>query len=306
MSAKLFLLGWKVVDKLPEFFVRTVAMLASDLLWLRRGKGVRQLERNLYRVRPGMNQRAMRRLSRMGMRFYTRYYVDALRLRTFSDAQIRARCRVEGMHRLQETFASNKSAVLGLAHMGNWDLAGRFASLEISPVTTVAERLEPPELFDEFVSLREDLGLEIFALGEDGLVRKLLNSLRNHPRIVPLLFDRDLSDNGVEVEFFGESASMAKGPAVLALAGKSPLFPISLYHERLRGKARRAAGSPWGMVLVVHEEVKPDLESGVDQVQSMTQRCAAVLAETIADRPWEWHMLQKVFTSDLNQSALER
>lgn len=322
MSAKLFILAWRVVGRIPEALVRTVAMAASDVIWLRRGKGVARLESNLRRVRPGVSKRHLRRISRMGMRAYTRYYVDAFRLRSFSDAQIRARCRIENRERLDEVFASGKSAVLALGHIGNWDLAGAYAALEIAPVTTVAERLNPPELYDAFVEFRESLGMELFALGDEGVVRGLLAALRRPPRIVPLLMDRDLSHNGVEVEFFGEPARMAKGPAVIALAGRSPLFPVTFYHERLRGAARRAAGSPWGMVLVIHPEVQPeaagqperDLKNGAtnkeqrkpsrdEQIKSMIQRCADTLAIEIEKRPWEWHMLQRVFTADFAESA---
>jgi len=306
VSAKLFLLAWRAIDKFPESLVRTLAMGVSDLVWLRRGKGVSRLEANLRRVRPNASRHHLRRLSRMGMRAYTRYYIDAFRLRSFSDEQIRARCRVENRELLDDVFAQGKSAVLGLGHIGNWDLAGAYAALEIAPVTTVAERLNPPEVFDAFVNFRESLGMEIFALGDDGVVRGLLAALRRPPRIVPLLFDRDLSHNGVEVEFFGEPARMAKGPAVVALAGKSPLFPVTFYHERLRGAARRAAGSPWGMVLTIHPEIKPESGTREEQIASMIQRCADSLAGEIAKRPWEWHMLQRVFTADLDWLKSEK
>jgi len=300
VTSRLFLLAWHSIGKFPEAFVRTIAMAVSDLMWLRGGKGVRRLEANLRRVRPNVSRRHLRRLSRMGMRAYTRYYVDVFRLRSFTDAQIRARCRMENRERLDEVFAAGKSAVLGLGHIGNWDLAGAYAALEIAPVTTVAERLNPPELFEAFVDFRESLGMEIFPLGDEGVVRGLLAALRRPPRVVPLLFDRDLSHNGVEVEFFGEPARMAKGPAVVALAGKSPLFPVTFYHERLRGAARKAAGSPWGMVLQIHPEVKPGAGDRETQIQSMIQRCADTLATEIAKRPWEWHMLQRVFSADLD------
>ncbi|HLS03728.1 MAG TPA: phosphatidylinositol mannoside acyltransferase, partial [Actinomycetales bacterium] len=129
MSAKLFLIAWRIIDRFPEALVRTIAMAVSDLAWLRRGKGVRQLEKNLRRVRPTVSQRHLRRLSRLGMRAYTRYYIDAFRLRSFTDAQISARCRIVNRELLDEVFAAGKSAVLGLGHIGNWDLAGRYAGL---------------------------------------------------------------------------------------------------------------------------------------------------------------------------------
>ena len=48
---------------------------------------------------------------------------------------------------------------LALGHIGNWDLAGAWATRAVAPVTTVAERLEPEELFQEFVAFRESIGL---------------------------------------------------------------------------------------------------------------------------------------------------
>src|SRR5690625_7914710 len=98
-------------------------MAVSDLMWLRGGKGVRRLEENLRRVRPNVSRRHLRRLSRMRMRAYTRYYVDAFRLRSLTDAPIRARCRMENRERPDELSALGKCAVCGPGHIRSCDLA---------------------------------------------------------------------------------------------------------------------------------------------------------------------------------------
>src|SRR5690625_2841340 len=180
----------------------------------------------------------------MGMRAYTRYYVDVFRLRSFTDAQIRARCRMENRERLDEVFAAGKSAVLGLGHIGNWDLAGAYAALEIAPVTTVAERLNPPELFEAFVDFRESLGMEIFPLGDEGVVRGLLAALRRPTFLVALRRGRGVSRRGVGGARLAGPAPMPRGPAVAALGVQFPLSGGRGARAPTAGPLAMRAGSP--------------------------------------------------------------
>ena len=47
--------------------------------------------------------------------------------------------------------------------------------------------------------------------------------------VVCLLADRDLTGDGVEVEFFGERTTLPGGPAMIALRGGAPLLPVGCY-----------------------------------------------------------------------------
>lgn len=298
--ATAFRIAWFLAGRLPEPVVRAAAVTAADFAWLRRPKDVRRLESNLARVRPDATPKQIRRLTRAGMRSYLRYYADVFRMPRITDEQVLARCRAINIERILEPLAAGQSVVCALGHVGNWDLAGRFAGLALGPVTTVAERVEPAELFDQYVKFREELGMRILAFGDDGVVRSLIKTLRGPGNVVPLLMDRDLSASGVEVEMFGHGVKMAPGPAVLALGANAPLIPVTLYHERLRGAKRRAAGSPWGMVVKFHEPVPVPAGSRAEQVQQMIQASADAIAGTIERYPWEWHMLQRVFVADLD------
>lgn len=307
-SGRLFEIAWNVLPRLPRPVVRWVFAAAADVAWLVRPAGVRRLEANYARVRPGQSRRALRRLSRAGMRSYMRYYAEAFTLRGMTPEQIEARVRLADAEHVFAARDAGRSVVGALGHLGNWDLAGAYAGSHIMPVTTVAERLEPPHLFEEFLAFRQDLGMEILALGDDGVFQSLLRAVRaTPPRLVPLLADRDLAASGIEVDMFGRRARVAAGPAALSVATGAPLVPISLFYERLTGDRRRRAGSPWGIVIRFHPEVTTDPAlSRKERTAAATQGWVDALTGAIAEKPEDWHMLQHVFVEDLDPERYAR
>ena len=56
--------------------------------------------------------------------------------------------------------------------------------------------------------------------------RCLRERLREN-KVVCLVADRDLSHNGIEVDFFGEATRMPGGPAVLAATTGAALLPVA-------------------------------------------------------------------------------
>jgi KDO2-lipid IV(A) lauroyltransferase len=291
-----YLLGWRLIAALPQPIAYALFALIADVAWWRRGKGVRRLESNLARAAPGAGPQELRRLARAGMRSYLRYWCDAFRLPGWSRERIIGTCRVEREDILRDAFARGSGVVVALAHHGNWDHAGAWSTFELATVTTVAERLQPEELFDRFVAYRERLGMEILPLtGEDHVFERLAERVLAGG-FVPLLCDRDLTASGVPVTLLGERARMAAGPAALALATGAPLLPVSIYYERLP----RGAPARWGVVLQMHELVPVPDGPRPARIAAMTQACADALGAGIAQHPQDWHMLQRVFEADLS------
>jgi KDO2-lipid IV(A) lauroyltransferase len=289
--------AWRVVPKLPQPLARGLFTVAADVAWLLHGDSVRQLEKNLTRVTGDDDQRHIRKLSRKGMRSYLRYFCEAFQLGVMSDQEVDSLVTLKDHDRILAMLGKEPQVVLALGHMGNWDLAGAFASRALGPVTTVAEHLEPEEVFQDFLAMREKVGLTIIPVSKNEPVfRKVLKAAKkDKPWIIPLLADRDLGRGGVEVDWFGHKALMAAGPAALAIATGRPLHPVSMYRE---GR---------GYVLVFHDEVPaPDLGEHHERIQELTQAWADVLARAIAEHPTDWHMLQKVFVEDLDPERLER
>ena len=151
--------------------------------------------------------------------------------------------RVEGDVPVRAALASGRGVVAALSHQGNWDLAGAWSALDLHRVTTVAERLEPVEVFDAFVAYRTGIGIDVLALGDDGVFTNLVRALRRGG-LVPLLCDRDLSRTGVEVDLCGHPVRMAAGPASLAEVTGALLSPVSIWYEPARRRVGPADRDP--------------------------------------------------------------
>ena len=212
-------LAWGVTRRLPAVLGYGLAHTVADVLWVshrlrRTTTGVGQLERNLSRIlAPGTPPRELHRVLRAGMRSYMRYFYEAFALPGVTQDEILARVRADLDPQLHEDVRAG-SVVMALPHMGNWDLLGAWACRELATVLTVAERLKPDDLFNQFVSFRESLGMRIIgqAHGEKVFDRLLQTASQGH-YVVALLADRDLSSAGITARLGGATARVAAGPA---------------------------------------------------------------------------------------------
>ncbi|WP_309063314.1 phosphatidylinositol mannoside acyltransferase [Streptomyces sp.] len=282
--------GWSTVKKLPEPVAVRLGRTIADLAWKQRGKGVERLERNYARVVPDASPARLAELSRAGMRSYLRYWMESFRLPAWSAERIKGGFVPEDLHHLTDGLAAGKGVVLALPHLANWDLAGAWATTELGiPFTTVAERLKPETLYDRFVAYREGLGMEVLPHSGGSAFGTLARRLRDGG-LVCLVADRDLSASGVEVDFFGETARMPAGPALLAQHTGALLLPATLwYHDSSTMRGR------------VHPPVEvPRSGTRAEKTSVMTQALADAFATGIADHPEDWHMLQRLWVKDLD------
>ncbi|WP_030173828.1 phosphatidylinositol mannoside acyltransferase [Spirillospora albida] len=286
-----YALGWGVVRKMPERTARLMFAALADRTWHRHGRGVRQLERNLCRVlgKDAVDDE-VRILSKKVLRSYFRYWFEVFRLPEYDRRRIVGRMRVTGEKKIFANLDAGRGVILALPHMGNYEQAGAWLVHSGYPFTTVAERLKPESLFDRFVEFRESLGMEVLAHKGASAFGRLAQRLRAG-RPVCLVVDRDLTETGVDVEFFGATARMPAVSAALALQTGAALIPVTLWYE----------GEYWAAR--VHEEIRvPDGGGRQEKIQAMTQELARVFEQGIAAHPEDWHMLQKVWVDDLERS----
>ncbi|MER7198018.1 phosphatidylinositol mannoside acyltransferase [Streptomyces sp. CB01635] len=283
--------GWSTVKKLPEPVAVRLGRTIADLAWRRRGKSVLRLESNLARVVPDASPERLKQLSRAGMRSYLRYWMESFRLPSWSADRVRNGFDVDDVHHLTDGLASDKGVIIALPHLGNWDLAGAWVTAKLeTPFTTVAERLKPETLYDRFVAYRESLGMEVLPHEGGSAFGTLARRLRAGG-LVCLVADRDLSESGVEVKFFGDTARMPAGPAILAQQTGALLLPVTLWYD----------GSPV-MRGRIHGPIEvPETGTRAEKTSVMTQALADAFATGIADHPEDWHMLQRLWLADLEE-----
>ncbi|MET8785144.1 MULTISPECIES: phosphatidylinositol mannoside acyltransferase [unclassified Streptomyces] len=286
----LYGLGWSTVKTLPEPVAVRLGRSVADLAWKRRGTSVQRLESNYARVVPDASPERLAELSRAGMRSYLRYWMESFRLPAWSAERVRNGFDPKDLHFLTDGLAEGRGVVLALPHLANWDLAGAWVTTKLGiPFTTVAERLKPETLYDRFVAYREGLGMEVLPHSGGSAFGTLARRLRDGG-LVCLVADRDLSASGTEVSFFGETARMPAGPALLAQQTGALLLPVTLWYDESPVMQGR-----------LHPPVEvPGTGTRAEKTSVMTQALADAFATGIAEHPEDWHMLQRLWLADLD------
>ena len=298
-----FRAGWRLLRVLPEAVVLAGAERVADRLHRQDGPRVQQLRATLRRARPHASPAELETVVRDGLASYARYWCETFRLPSFSRERIVATVTTSGVEPVRAALAEGRGVVLALGHLGNWDHAGAWATLELAPVVTVAERLRPAAVYDAFLAFRASLGMTVLPLGEPATSATLVRSLRAGA-LVPLLADRDLTGHGVPVRFLGEELRMAAGPATLALATGAALFTTAVTSVPLpAGHPARRTGARYGLHLAVGPRLPvPTAVRGAERtaaVVELTQALADGLASAVAAHPQDWHVLQPVFAADV-------
>jgi phosphatidylinositol dimannoside acyltransferase len=274
--------GWRLVRAMPEIMARNAFDAGAH--YAARGRGPEQLRKNLARVIGAPPERVPDGLIRASLASYARYWREAFRLPTMDHEALGRDLAVLEIERVWAALDAGRGAILALPHSGNWDMAGVWLVQNHGTFTTVAERLKPESLYHRFVAYRESLGFEVVPLsgGERPSFDVLLDRLRDN-RVVCLMADRDLSRNGVQVDFFGEPSRLPGGSAKLAIATGAGLFPVHCWYER----------DGWGM------RVYPEVDTSSGDVTVVTQALADRFERNIAAHPADWHMMQPQWLADL-------
>ena len=286
-ALRAFQIGAGIARTLPAPLAHLLFRAGSAVAVPLAGERRRQVERNLRRVHgPGFGGLALHRAVAATFESYARYWAESFRLPGTPAEVIAAGIRLEGFEQVEAARKDGKGAILALPHLGPWEWAG-FWLTECAgiPTTVVVESLEPPDVYEWFVDLRERFGLHVVPLGP-GVTGQVLGALRDN-HVLALLSDRDLGGGGIEVEFFGETTTLPAGPATLALRTGAPLFPTGVYHE---------GGGRLGIVRPALDTTRQgNLRADVTRV---TRALAAELEWLIRRAPEQWHLLQPNWPSD--------
>jgi phosphatidylinositol dimannoside acyltransferase len=219
---------------------------------------------------------------------YAQYWVSMFRLQGKTQAEIDAGIQVDGAEHIDAALKLGNGAIMAMPHVGAWDHGGAWLAGHW-PLTVVAERLEPPELFAWFCAQRAKTGMKVVALGDETGGTELVRALRNN-EVIGLLCDRDIVGGGIEVSFFGEATTMPAGPAMLSLRTGAAILPNAVY--------QRPDGTAHGVIRpAIQFERTGKLRA---DVAALTQILADELAGLIAAAPHQWHVLQPHWTADFD------
>ena len=164
---------------------------------------------------------------------------------------------VVGLDRLEKHLATGRGAVIAMAHVGNWELAGLAARRRGVPIFFLARRQNNPLMEAHLARLRQHFG--VTAIDRDShMLRDIVRRLKGG-EVLAILTDLRARRGGLPIRFLGKVVWLPEGAAAFARMARVPVFPAT---------ARRTEGHrhEW----TIHEPIEPG--SNVSSDGLMMQR----------------------------------
>jgi lauroyl/myristoyl acyltransferase len=212
---------------------------------------------------------------------YGRMLADFLLIGSLPPEAVRRMLSYDGREHVDGALARGRGAILGLPHMGTWDLCGSLAGILGYEILAVAEPM-PGSLNREIVATRARHGLRIVMLGR-AAVREINRALEDN-HLVALLCDLPHGPS-VPVTMFGRQAWVPPGPASLACRHRCPVIPV--YSRRV---------APGRYHVHVDPPVEPPEETSKEAARQMMQRVVDRFQVFIREHPDQWYAFRRVLT----------
>lgn len=225
---------------------------------------------------PDTDPSSVARLTRQVFQQRLLNYYDLLRLPDFPAAEVNRRVTYEGLEHVEWLLAKKQGAVVTSGHVGPMELMIQALASLGYPLLGITEHLKHERLQRYIMNLRTTHGLSLITTGGS-----LLDVYRRVKRGEVLLsaLDRDSTDTGRVVHFFGAPAWMPDGYARLAVRANVPLIFGFCYR----------AGD--GVRVRVFPPVYPNASLGKEEaVRDLVERMLRLLEEAIRAHPEQWHL----------------
>lgn len=146
---------------------------------------------------------------------------------------IKERVSFQGKEYLDEAFRQGLGVIAISAHFGNFPLMLLRCAQEEYPTNVIIRPARDTKIEEYFVTQRTRLGLRtIYSQPRKDCVEASLKALRNNEFLFIPLDQNFGSAGGVFVDFFGQKAATATGPAVFAMRTNAPLLPMFIVRQR--------------------------------------------------------------------------
>ncbi|MDX1646636.1 MAG: lysophospholipid acyltransferase family protein [Longimicrobiales bacterium] len=180
----------------------------------------KDVDRHLAQAFPDRDRRWRARVARRSYTHLGREAVVLFRMIRWSEDEIRARTRTEGVDQVHRAVAEGEGVVVLTGHLGNWEVAGAALAARGIPLDVVGKGMANRRFERDLFELRERLGMHVIEMSE--APREVLRSLRDG-RATAVVADQNMHRNGIFLPFFERLAATARGPALFALRAGAPV-----------------------------------------------------------------------------------
>lgn len=218
----LYRIGQGIALSLPLPWAYRVALLVSDAHYIFAHGDRRAVTENLRAIFPEKTKRQINTIRIWVFRNFAKYLVDFFRSTTMDRAYVEKRVKIVNLHYIDEALEKKKGVIILTAHLGNWELGGLTMGILGYPLWAVALPHKEKRVNDFFNFQRSSKGVHVIPLGK--AVRACLNVFREN-KILALVGDRDFTEKGIMLDFFGKPTFLPEGPAAFSLKSGASIIP---------------------------------------------------------------------------------
>lgn len=189
---------------------------------------------NIKVIFPGIEESLLKKYTKGVFVNFGLYLLNFLKFSKLDRSYIEKNIVIEGKEYIDELLSKGKGLIAVTAHLGNWELGGVILGLLGYRVNAVALP-HNHRMVDEFFNRQREAN-NVGVIPINRAVRGCLEALARN-EIVCLVGDRDFTQGGIVVDFFGKPTMIPRGPAVFSLRNKTPIvagFTVCQDNDKFR------------------------------------------------------------------------
>jgi KDO2-lipid IV(A) lauroyltransferase len=276
-----FPLSLFLARRLPRRLLRALARQTATRYMQLRPKYQKAVRSNLSVILGrSASSREVRRAARALLDAHFTAWLDFLHFATRPPEEAaRLVESVVGYSRILEGRGKGKGVLLLTGHLGNWEVGGLMLAEMRQPVHVVLV----PDIFPAVERARQELHaragiVEIRVDRSFAPTLAVLRALKGNA-IVAMQGDRDFSNNGIAVPFFGRDAYFPRGPFLVAMATEATVLPAFIVRAP-DGRYRAIVEAP------LEIEREGDREA---LLRANVERYVSILERYVARHPEQWY-----------------
>ncbi|MFH1665649.1 MAG: lysophospholipid acyltransferase family protein [Candidatus Omnitrophota bacterium] len=226
----LYIVGFFLAKVLPLRVSYSIAEAASRVFCLFAGKDKEGLRANL-KVILGENipEKEITRHILSVFRNFAKYLTDFFRFQVFTPEILSRYVKLEGIEHVDRCLSEGKGVIILTLHLGNWELGGAIVGSLKYPISGIVLEHADRRINDFFVKRRALNRLKSIPIGTQ--LRECFRALKRN-EMLAIVGDKDYTESGTYIDFFGKKALMPKGPAVISLKTGAPIVFCAVIREK--------------------------------------------------------------------------
>lgn len=235
---------------------------------------------NIRAIFPEIDEPLLKKYAKGVFVNFGAYLINFLKFNKLDINYIEKNVIIDGKEHIDTSLSSGKGLIVVSAHIGNWELGAIALGLSGYSVNAVALPHNHKMVDTFFNRQREANNVSVVPIAR--AVRECFEALAKN-EIICLIGDRDFTQGGIVVDFFGKPTMIPRGPAVFSLRNKTPI---------VAGFTVRQDNDKFRLFFNPPIQFSPSGEYEKD-VYSLTKLYLKQIEDCIRLHPDQWSMFRK-------------